>query len=83
MHLLPEATHPLPTFLVLRVVKPGPELPLERSVAGAAPGSPPPLAALSPAARPREQQALSHDAPVPTTATGWGYSCLPTPGHWP
>ena len=44
---LPEATHPLPMLIVLRVVKLGPELPLERSVGGAAPGSPPPLTGLS------------------------------------
>ena len=70
-------------LIVLRVVKLGPELPLERSVGGAAPGSPPPLAGLSPASGPREHQALSHDALVPTAVTGWGCSCLRMPGHWP
>lgn len=83
MRPLPEAAQHLPTFLVLCVVKLGPELPTERSVPGAAPGSPPPLAGLSPTSRPHEQQALSHDAPVPTAVTGRGCSCLRTPGHWP
>lgn len=47
---------------------------------GAAPGSPPPLAGLSPTSRPHEQQALSHDA---GPHRGHWSGCSSLPHAWP